>query len=162
MSKKAQKNNALRGTYLVVVDDTEEFELALYYAAHVTAAHDMHPAVISIIEKQDFIHWGTIESRMSEEVRKKTEREAWDAVKRIHDITGLISSIYVEEGNKQDVILDVLENDKTIKMLILASSKSSNPGSLVTYFTTKGLSKLPVPVMIIPGGLKPDQIEELV
>ena len=37
----------------------------------------------------------------------------------------------------------------------------SQPGPLVAHFTGNDAGKLPVPVMIIPGGLSDDQLEAL-
>jgi hypothetical protein len=42
----------------------------------------------------------------------------------------------------------VLDENKDIKVLILDADDSANP--LITYFSGKGLSSLPVPLFIIP------------
>ena len=47
--------------------------------------------------------------------------------------------------------------DLSITKLILGGSvQSKSPGPLVSYFTGKGLSKLRVPLTIVPGNLAED------
>ena len=48
-----------------------------------------------------------------------------------------------------------------IAALVLGAAPSGKPGPLVAHFTGNDSGKLPVPVMIIPGGLNDDQLEAL-
>jgi hypothetical protein len=44
---------------------------------------------------------------------------------------------------------------------VLGAAPSGKPGPLVAHFTGNDAGKLPVPVMIIPGGLSDEQLEIL-
>lgn len=151
------------GTYLVVADGSAEFLVAELYAALLAKSHGAHPAIVRVIEPQDFMHWGGIESKMKAELRAEAERDVWEAARTMGDMTGVIPSIYIEEGEKAEVLEKIIGGDSDIKMLILAGDTAgSNPGPLTSYFTSKGLAKLRVPVLIIPGHLRPDEVEGLV
>lgn len=152
------------GTYLIFADKTEEFPVALHYAAKLARAHDAHPAIIRVVEPHDFTHWGNIESRMRQEMRMEAEQIVWQAARDIYDLTGTVPSVYIEEGSGPEALVEVIQKDPTIKMLILAADTSgSNPGPLTSYFTTgKGLSRLRVPVLVIPSHVPLENIETLV
>ncbi|MCD8571305.1 MAG: universal stress protein [Alphaproteobacteria bacterium] len=152
-----------KGTYLVVADGSAEFLVAELYAAGLAKAHGAHPAIVRVIEPQDFMHWGGIESKMKAEMREEAERAVWEAARTMGEMTGVIPSVYIEEGDKLEVLSNIIANDANIKMLILAGDTAgSNPGPLTSYFTSKGLAKLRVPVLIIPGHLSSEDIEALV
>lgn len=154
---------ANRGTYLVVADGSAEFLVAELYAAGLAKAHGAHPAIVRVIEPQDFMHWGGIENKMKAEMREEAERAVWEAARTMGEMTGVIPSIYIEEGEKAAVLEKIISGDSEIRMLILAGDTSgSNPGPLTSYFTSKGLAKLRVPVLIIPSHLSPEDIEALI
>ena len=48
-----------------------------------------------------------------------------------------------------------------VDALVLGAAPSGNPGPLVGSFCGNDSGKLPVPVMIIPGGLSEEQLETL-
>jgi hypothetical protein len=60
------------------------------------------------------------------------------------------------------VITEVLARDHSIRRLVLGAGVGGTPGPLVSYFTGKGLSQLPVPLTIVPGGLTPEDIDRLI
>ncbi|MCD8563274.1 MAG: metallophosphoesterase, partial [Alphaproteobacteria bacterium] len=107
--------------------------------------------------------WGGIESKMKAEMREEAERAVWEAARTMGEMTGVIPSVYIEEGEKAAVLEKIIAGDSNIKLLILAGDTvGSNPGPLTSYFTSKGLARLRVPVMILPGHLSPEDIEALI
>ena len=159
MAKKSNKKE--RGIYLLVVDTTEEFSVAIDYACRFAAAHEGHVALLSVMEMQHVENWHGIEQRMRQELRAQAEQMIWDAAKQVMARSGEIPMVCIEEGDRIDVILKTIADNPNIGALILgASTVSSSPGPLVSYFAGKGLSKLPVPLMIVPGNLAPLPSEE--
>lgn len=158
-----KKTTINKGTYLVVADGSAEFLVAELYAAMLAKAHGAHPAIVRVIEPQDFMHWGNIENKMKAEMREEAERIAWDAARTMGEMTGVVPSIYIEEGDKIEVLAGIIAADNNIKMLILAGDTTgSNPGPLTSYFTSKGLARLRIPVLIIPSHITPEDIEALI
>jgi hypothetical protein len=44
---------------------------------------------------------------------------------------------------------------------LAASVDGGNAGPLISYFTAKGLTKISVPVIIVPGHMKAKELEKL-
>lgn len=150
------------GVYLVVCDDGDDFSIALRYAAYLAKSNRGHLALLYVTNADDFVYWGNVEERMRKEMREEAEKAAWSVAKRVSDINGMIPSLYLEEGDPKDIIVDVINRDLTIKRLILGGkTDSSDPGPLVSYFTGKGLSKLRVPLVLVPEHVDLESLEAL-
>ena len=164
--RKNPETDALRygdDVYLIIADETEEFQLALRYVALLARDNLAKVAILHVMDKQDFQHWGGIENRMRWEQRYEGEKLIWAAAQAVYEISGTVSALYLEEGGRLEVILDVLKRDLNIRMMVLAgSAQSGNPGPLVSYFTGKGLVQMPVPLTIVPGNLTPPEIDSLI
>ncbi len=142
------------GTYLVVADDTDEFKTALIYAAHTARIHRAKLGILHIIENQDFEHWGGVEARIKKELRANAEKYLWAVAKTANDFNGSIPSLYVAEGETSEAVMTTIDTDQNIVKLILGGGKDHIPGPLVAFFTGKGMSKLQVPVVVVPAHLK--------
>lgn len=139
------------GTCLVVADGSEEFKIALAYAGQMARANNSHVGILHVIEKNDFMHWGNIETRMRIERRKQAEDILNEACLTLEKTGCGMPSLYIEEDGRMDALVRVIEQDRGIKMLVLAGeTQGGGPGPLVSYFTGKGFPKLRVPVMIVP------------
>ncbi len=151
--KQAKKRN---GVFLVIVDSTDEFNTAIDFASDFANAEGGYVALLNVIDDTPVSGWSDIESRVRKEARALAEKRIWNAAGRVVDNTGTIPMVSIEEGGERsDFILKTIESNKNIVALVLASAAgSSNPGPLVTYFSGKGLSKLPVPLMVVPGHLQ--------
>jgi len=140
------------GVFLVVVDDSSEFDAALRRVATLVKQKRGHAAVLYVIEDEGFLHWNFIEKQIQRDKRAEAEEALWKAAQRFYELSGCIPGIYIKEGKTYREIAQILNTDPTIRALVLgASSSSSNP--LISYFTGKGLSELRVPLMIVPETL---------
>ena len=138
-----------RGVYLVVADDSEEFQAALKKAALMANQNRRHVAILLVMEEEGFLHWGMVEKRIKTDQRAEAEKRIWEVASRVFDMSGQIPALYIKEGKTREAILEVLNTDPNIKMLVLgAGTATSNP--LVSYFTSKGLSALKVPLLVVP------------
>jgi nucleotide-binding universal stress UspA family protein len=150
------------GTYLIVADESDEFDIALRYAARTADARRGHIGIVHVLDIEDFQHWGTVESQMRKEMREQAEKFVWGVAKKINDLTGQTPSIYLEEGKRNDALIDVINRDTMIVKLVLgASAGAGGPGPMVSYFTGKGMNRLRVPVVLVPGHLEPLAIDDL-
>jgi hypothetical protein len=59
------------------------------------------------------------------------------------------------------VVRDYLADRDEIAALVLGAAPSGDPGPLVAHFAGKDSGKLPCPVMIIPGSLTDERLEQL-
>lgn len=143
-----------KGVYLVVVDTTEEMFTAIDYACAFANAEGGYVAVLNVMERVQVENWKNVEDCVRKEMRQQAEQMIWDASGRVKENTGTLPMVFIEEGDRSDLIVKTLEENHNIVGLILAtSSVSSNPGPLVSYFSGKGNNRLPVPLIIVPGHL---------
>jgi nucleotide-binding universal stress UspA family protein len=150
------------GTYLIIADGSDEFAIAAHYASRVAIARRAAVAVAHITDLQDFIHWGKVEEMMRYDLRQQAEKDIWQIAKSIHDDHDIFPSLYIREGKVIDKIIEIIEEDKAIRALILAGTpNSNNQGPLVSYFSNKGMSRLRIPVVIVPGHLDKESINAI-
>ena len=57
------------GVYLVVADGSDEFNIALRYAARRAETSRAHVGILYIISVDDFQHWSNVEAVMRRELR---------------------------------------------------------------------------------------------
>ena len=60
----------------------------------------------------------------------------------------------------RDELLDLIHEEPGISILVLAAGTGpEGPGPLVSFIAGKGLSKMRIPVTIVPGGLTDEQLK---
>jgi nucleotide-binding universal stress UspA family protein len=60
-------------TYLVVIDDTPEAEIALRFAARRAAKTGGAVEILVVIPRQDFVAWGGVQATIEDEAREQAE-----------------------------------------------------------------------------------------
>jgi nucleotide-binding universal stress UspA family protein len=148
-------------TYLVVIDDSAEARVALRFAARRAAKTGGAIEVLAVVEPQDFVQWGGVQAAIEEEQRLRIEATVSSSVGEIVDAAGIEPTIIVREGEPVGVVRDLVGERLDFAALVLGASPSGPPGQLVAAFTGTDAGKLPCPVMIIPGGLSDERLEEL-
>lgn len=151
------------GTYLIIADGSEESLIAAHYACRIADARRGYVAIAHITDLEDFVHWGKVEAMMRNDLRIQAEKEIWQMAKFINEEhPHIFPSFHIKEGTMIDEITNVIEEDKSIRALILAGSpNANNQGPLVNHFTGKGMNSLRVPVIIIPGHLDKEAINAI-
>lgn len=148
--------------FLVVADESEEMNLALRYAARRAWMTGGNVALLHVTSPADFQEWSAVEDVMKEEIRREAEHLMLQSARTVNDLTGQRPGFYLREGNPTEELIKLQEEDKSITVLVLATRKDSDdPGPLVQYLASKGLAKLRVPVVMVPGNLSPEEVDEL-
>ena len=148
-------------TYLAVVDDTEEAEIALRFAARRAAKTGGTVLVLALIEPAEFVAWGGVQATMEDEARQRAEALVASVSGTLFEEAGVRPSILVRQGEAVQVVRDVLAENDNIAALVLGAAASGAPGPLVTHFAGADAGKLPCPLMIVPGSLTRDAIDRL-
>ena len=148
-------------TYLVVIDDSPEARVALRFAARRAAKTDGAVEVLAIIEPQDFVQWGGVQAAIQEEQRLRIEGIISGSIGEIIDESGVEPTIIIRTGDAVKVVREVIGTREEVAALVLGAAPSGPPGPLVTNFTGADAGKLPCPVMIIPGSLSDERLEQL-
>jgi nucleotide-binding universal stress UspA family protein len=148
-------------TYLVVIDDSAEARVALRFAARRAAKTGGRIEVLGIVEPQDFVQWGGVQSAIEEERRLRIEGVVSAAVGEILDESGVEANIILQQGEPVKAVRDHVAARPEIAALVLGAAPAGSPGPLVGNFCGNDAGKLPCPVMLIPGSLSDEDLERL-
>jgi nucleotide-binding universal stress UspA family protein len=148
-------------TYLVVIDDSAEARVALRFAARRAAKTNGRIEVLGIVEPQDFVQFGGVQAAIEEEQRLRIEGVVSASVGEILDEAGIEATIIVRQGEPVKAVREFIGNREDVAALVLGAAPAGDPGPLVAHFTGNDAGKLPCPVMIIPGSLSDERLEQL-
>ncbi len=151
----------LKRTYLVVVDDSEEARVALRFAARRASKTGGRVEVLGIVEPQDFVQFGGVQAAIEEEQRLRIQGVVSSAIGELLDKSGVEANIIVQQGDPVRTVREYLEGRDDVAALVLGAAPSGSPGPLVVNFTGNDAGRLPCPVMIIPGSLGDERLEQL-
>lgn len=148
-------------TYLVVVDTTPESVVALRYASLRAARVGARVSLLHVTAATEFQQWGGVQAAIEAEEQANAE-ELLDAVAdSVVGWTGERPATIIVKGEPTAAILEVVAADPSIHALVLGAASRGAPGPLVAYFAGERAGTLPCLVMIVPGGLDPDRLEDL-
>jgi nucleotide-binding universal stress UspA family protein len=148
-------------TYLVVIDDSAEARVALRFAARRAAKTQGAVEVLAIVEPQDFVQWGGVQAAIEEEQKLRIEATIASSVGEIVDAAGIEPTIVIRAGEPVKVVRELIGERQDIAALVLGAAASGAPGPLVADLTGTDAGKLPCPVMIIPGSMSEERLEQL-
>jgi nucleotide-binding universal stress UspA family protein len=148
-------------TYLVVVDDSEEARVALRFAARRAAKTNGRIEVLGIVEPQDFVQFGGVQAAMAEEQRLRIQGVVSSAIGELLDESGVEANVIVEQGEAAKAVRDYVGERPDVAALVLGAAPNGSPGPLVLNFCGHDAGKLPCPVMLIPGSLTDERLEQL-
>ena len=150
--------------FLVVVDDSPEFEAALRFASRRARSTGGRVVMLRVLPSNTDAHWSgareEIERQQREEAEALLNRLAVDAAER----SGAPPVFLIEQGDAQAAIRKVVADDPDIKILVLAAGTGSRgPGPLVSAIIKQGaqLGGRKLPVTIVPGELTEEEVEDL-
>ncbi len=148
--------------FLVVVDQSEEMQVALRFAARRAQHTGGRVAMLHVIEPADFQHWMTVGDLMREEARSEAEQLLQRLATRVNELTGQLPILYLREGDRRDELLKLIDEEPSIQILVLAANVGQGgPGPLVSALTGRFLSRLRIPMTIVPGNLSDEDIDSI-
>ncbi len=148
--------------FLVVVDETEEMNVALRFACRRARRTGGRVALLYVIEPADFQHWRAVEELMREEARNEGEQLLQRLAAQVNDLVGAIPILYVREGKVADELMKLLDEEPQISILVLgANTGPRGPGPLVSALSGKMIGKLRVPLTLVPGNLSDEAIDSI-
>ena len=148
--------------FLVVVDETEEMEVALRFACRRARHTGGRVALLYVVEPADFQHWMAVEDLMREEGRQEAEAVLQKYSAEVQEWSGKTPVFYLREGKLRDELLKLIDEDQSISVLVLgAATGTEGPGPLISSLAGKMTSDLRVPLTIVPGYLTDEQLESL-
>jgi nucleotide-binding universal stress UspA family protein len=161
-SKRQSYEKGHKRKYLVVIDETEECDRAVYWATKRAARTKSHLVMLRVIETADRNQqWLGVADIMKAEEQEAAKAALDKFAKRAHDIAAITPDRVIREGDTAEQIVKLIEDDPDIGILVLAAGTGKEgPGPLVS-----GLSKtagdFPIPVAIVPGHLSDADIDAM-
>lgn len=151
-----------KAKYLVVIDDSEECDRAVYYATRRAARTGAGIVMLRVIELADKNQqWLGVADIMRAEAHEEANAAIDRAAARANAAAGLSPERVIREGQLTQEILTLIEADEDIATLILAAGTGSDgPGPLVTNLG-KTAGQFPIPVALVPGHLTDAEIDAL-
>lgn len=148
--------------FLVVVDDSEELKAALRYACRRARKTGGRVALLRVIGPAEFQHFAAIGQLMSDEARADAEALLQRLGREVQEISGQLPVIHVREGEARDEVIALIDEERSISILVLAAGTGAGgPGPLVSALTGGSIGKLRIPMAIVPGHLGEREIDAL-
>jgi nucleotide-binding universal stress UspA family protein len=147
---------------LVIVDDTAEWDRAVYYASRWAIRVGGGVVMLRIIETEDQNQqWLGVADIMRAEAHDEADAALDRASGRANGIAAITPERVIREGDATEQILDVIDQDVDIVMLVLAANPGpEGPGPLITLMADV-VGSFPIPITIVPGGLTDVDIDAL-
>ena len=142
--------------FLLIVDDSQEVESALYYAASRIAHSSGTLAMLYVIEPQAHQPWAGVRQLQIEEETNKAKALFRMFRRKLHlaGFEHVACEDVIREGNKAEEILKVIAEDEDVAILVLgASIDAMGPGPLVSALAAGKAGGFPIPVTVVPGNL---------
>jgi len=148
--------------FLVVVDDTEEWRNALRFACRRAQHTGGRVALLRVLEPAEFQHWMAVEEVMKEEQRQDGEQLLQRIARDVNRLTGSMPVLYLREGDPREQLMQLIEEEPSISILVLGASPSDKgPGPLINYLMAKQVGQMRIPVTVVPGSLREEEIDAL-
>jgi nucleotide-binding universal stress UspA family protein len=139
---------------LVIVDDTAEWDRAVYYASRWAVRVGGGVVMLRIIETEDQNQqWLGVADIMRAEAHEDADAALDRASGRANGIAAITPERVIREGDATEQILDVIDKDVDIALLVLAANPGpEGPGPIITMMAG-AVGSFPIPVTIVPGDL---------
>lgn len=147
-------------TYLVVIDESPEAEIALRFAARRAVKTGGNVEILALVPQPEFVQWGGVMAAIEEEARERAEALLARAAGTLFTESGITPSITVHQGDGPKAVREKIAANPEIAALVLGAAAGGTPGPLVAHFGADPGS-LSVPLMIVPGSLDKDAIDRL-
>lgn len=161
VSKRLSREAGHRRKFLAIIDETEECERAVAYAARRAESTGGVLVLLFVIDTADFQQFLGVEQIMREEAQSVATSTLEQHAGKVRERVGIEPEIAIREGSRVEEIHRLIEEDQDIAILVLASGNAKEgPGPLVSSIAGKGAA-FPIPVTVVPQNLTDEDIDSL-
>ena len=151
--------------FLLVVDESQEVESALYYAASRVQRSSGSLVMLYVVEPGEYQHWMGVRQMQLEEETTKAKALFRLFKRKLHlaGFEGVEAEEVIRQGKIADEIVKLIGEDEDVAILVLgAASDAKGPGPLVSSLAAgHAAGGFPVPVTVVPGKLSLEEIKAL-
>ena len=163
MSRKRRSYEAgHKPKFLVVVDDTEECDRAIYFASRRAVRIGGAVVLLRVIETEGRNQqWLGVADIMKAEALEEANAALDRAAARANGAAGITPERVVREGDRSEQILKLIDEDEDIAILVLAAGTGKEgPGPLVASLG-KTAGTFPIPIALVPGHLADEDLDAM-
>ena len=151
--------------FLLIMDESQELDAALYYAASRIQRSSGSIVMLYVIVPQEFQHWINVRQQQVEEETAKAKALFRLGRRKLNQagFDGVAVEEVILEGKKGEEIRKLIDEDEDIAILVLgAATDQAGPGPLVSSLAAgAGAGNFPIPITIVPGNLELEDIQAL-
>jgi nucleotide-binding universal stress UspA family protein len=161
-SKRRSYEAGHKRKYLVIIDDTEECDRAVFWAAKRAGRTKSQIIMLRVIETADRNQqWLGVADIMKAEAMEAANAVLDKFAARAKKIAHSAPDRVIREGNTPAEIVKLIEEDADIGILVLAAGTGKEgPGPLISNLA-KTAGAFPIPVAIVPGHLNDEDLEAM-
>src|SRR6201986_4538216 len=147
---------------LVIVDDTAEWDRAVYYASRWAIRADGGVVMLRIIEIEDQNQqWLGVADIMRAEAHEEANVALDRAAGRANGIAAITPERVIREGAAMEQLLDVIDQDPDIAMLVLAATPGAEGPVPLVPLLANAVGTFPIPLTIISGELSDPDVDAM-
>lgn len=149
--------------FLVCVNDKEHSRIALKFACTKAKWGRNLVEMLYIIDPIDYNTLFSVADVIKEERRAEAKKLLAELEKQAIEWCGMKPVSIIREGRIADEIFATIDEDPYISLLLVGASADGSTGKkgIITQLTSEIGSKYHIPLVIVPGNLTDQQIEEL-
>lgn len=148
--------------FLCLVDESEEFEVALRFACNRAMNTGGRIALAYVVAPAEFQHWVGIGNLMEQEGREQAEEMIRVIGEVVQQRTGKMPIVYIRSGKPHEELVKLIDEEPQIAVLVLGASISGNgPGPIVSHIVNEMSGGFHVPITIVPGSMTEEQIDSI-
>ena len=161
-SKRRSYETGHKRKFLVVIDDTEECDRAVYWAARRAGRTKSQLLMLRVIETSDRNQqWLGVADIMQAEAQEAAKAALDKFAARAKQIARITPDRVIREGDTAEEIVKLIDEDADIGVLVLAAgTDKEGPGPLVAS-VAKSAGTFPIPVAIVPGHLSDEELDAM-
>lgn len=148
--------------YLVVIDETEECDRAVYWAAKRAGRTKSQLVMLRVIDTGEHNQqWLGVADLMRAEATEAAEAAFDKFAARAKAVAHITPDRVIREGTPAEQIVKLIEEDADIGILVLAAGTAKEgPGPLVSGLS-KASGTFPIPIAIVPGHLSDEELDAM-
>lgn len=147
---------------LVTVDDSAHSRVALRYACKEAESLKCQVEILHIINPSEYNTLFVAGDQLREEKIAEAKKFMKAMVKEAADYTKLKITQKTREGLLSEEVCKAVEEDGNINMLILGKApEEAKKKDIITMLSAELVGKIMIPMVIVPGSLTDQQIDEL-
>ena len=149
-------------TFLVCVADDGHSQVAARFAALRAKNSGGRVSLLHVMQPPEFQHWAAVGELMRQETREEAEALLNAIGAKVEEVTGEPPSVTVREGGIGDEILGHIGENEAINLLVVgAAPPDQGHGSLISWLAGQLAGQLNIPLVVVPGNLDEQQLQDL-